>query len=179
MRTPALLVALLVPLSLAAQSPAAPTPSDPWSAWRHLLGEWDSANPPGQGQGHFSFAPDLGGKVLVRRHAADVPAAEGRPGGHHEDLMVVYPASDGAPYRAMYFDNEGHVIAYAAAVQDDGRTVVLTSDAAPGAPRFRLTYLLPAEGPATVRFEMAPPGTPDAFSVYLEGKAVRKAAPAR
>lgn len=46
---------------------------------------------------------------------------------------------------------------------------------APGRPRFRLTYTKREGGTLAIKFEMAPPGTPDAFRTYLEGPAARDA----
>jgi hypothetical protein len=36
-------------------------------------------------------------------------------------------------------------------------------------PRFRLVYTRLAADSVDVKFEMAPPGNPDAFKVYTEG----------
>ena len=67
--------------------------------------------------------------------------------------------------KALYLDNEDHVIRYlVTAVSEE---VAFTSEAAPG-PRFRLTYLRKSESLVTVRFEIAPPPTPEAFKTYLE-----------
>src|SRR5579871_4037845 len=85
---------------------------DPWSDFRFLMGEWTAAGSPAQGTGGFTFATELEGKILVRRNRAELPAAAGRPAGKHEDLMVLYRESGGKQVKAMYFDNEGHVIPY-------------------------------------------------------------------
>ncbi len=147
----------------------------PWQAWQFLLGDWEGegTGEPGEGIGNFSFATDLQGTVLVRRNHSDFPAARGRPATSHDDLMILYQEA-GRPTRASYFDNEGHVIQYAAEFSRDSNTVIFLSDPAPGTPRFRLTYGKKAEGLVTIRFEFAPPGKPDEFVRYIEAVARRK-----
>jgi hypothetical protein len=145
-----------------------------WTFWRGLLGEWTGGGEgdPGQGVGSFAFAFDLQGRILVRRNRTDFPATKNRPPFFHEDLMIVYPGP-GNLSRAVYFDNEGHVIHYAVTVFPAERKVTLISDPDPLAPRFRLTYRLKGSDAVTVRFDIAPPGKPDDFSFYLQGTARR------
>ena len=171
---PALCVLSL--LSLLAAPPAAAKPDDPWAGWRFLVGEWsgDGSGQPGQGQGGASFVLDLGEKVLVRRSQSVYPAAQGKT-VTHEDLLVVYPGSGTEKEKkAVYFDNEGHGIHYSASATADG--VVFLSEPAPDSPRFRLTYLREKDGGVRVRFEIARPDKPDAFSPYVEGVTHKKAA---
>jgi len=161
---------LLSALTLAAQ---AQTPAvDPFAPVRFLAGEWvgEGSGAPGKGQGAFSFRFELEGRALVRRSAADYPARDGRPAVHHEDLLTVF--AEGGRLRALYLDNEGHVIRYA--VQPLDRGVVFQSEPAPG-PAFRLTYTSRGEGAATVAFAIAPPDKPGAFSTYEEGDCRRTA----
>ena len=145
-----------------------------WDFWRGLLGEWagGGGGDPKQGVGSFMFAFDLQGRILVRRNRTDFPATKDRPSFSHEDLMIVYPAP-GNLSRAVYFDNEGHVIHYAVTVSPAKRKATLISDPDPLVPRFRLTYQLTGSDAVTVRFEIAPPGKPDDFSLYLQGTARR------
>ncbi|MBP1772855.1 MAG: hypothetical protein H6P99_2018 [Holophagaceae bacterium] len=167
----ATLFAAVAVLSLGAQAPAAAPKADPFAALRFLAGEWrgEGEGKPGQSTGQASFRFDLDGKVLVRRSHADYPAANGRPVARHEDLMTFFV--EGGQLKALYLDNEEHVIRYLVTEAPSG--VAFTSDAGPG-PRFRLTYLKGAEaGRVTLRFEIAPPGKPEAFATYLEG-AMRK-----
>jgi hypothetical protein len=174
------ILSALVLIAFSAGSSAAAPEDDAWEPFRFLVGDWtgEGGGEPGKGSGQFSFAWDLGGKVLVRRNRADFPAAGGRPAFTHEDLMVVYRADRGNPSKAIYFDNEGHVINYAIAFSDDKRTLTFLSDAAPAAPRFRLTYTKGEEHSMGIKFEIAPPGKPDGFKTYLEGNARRQKAPA-
>jgi hypothetical protein len=88
----------------------------------------------------------------------------------HDDLLIVYLEIVGRT-RAIYFDNEGHVIHYEVDFSPDQKTLAFVSDPTPSAPQFRLTYLRAGDDSLTVRFEMAPPGQAGAFSVYTEGTA--------
>lgn len=168
----------LAALGFLAVPGAAAADGGPWDAFQFLLGDWvgGGSGQPGQGSGEFSFRPDLQGKILVRRHRAELPAGQGGPARVHEDLMVVYPGAGPAPARAMYFDNEGHVIRYAVRPATDPAGLVFTSDVEPSAPRFRLTYTKTSGETVSIRFEVAPPGKPEEFRSYLEGTARKKAA---
>ena len=160
-------------------SPPQQKTSDPWVAWRFLVGEWtgQGSGQPGEGTGSSSFAFDLGGKILVRRNRADYPATKDRPAVSHEDLLIVYQASDGPSARAIYLDNEGHVIQYRAQFSEDQKVLTFLSDPAPSTSRFRLTYTKGSNGTLTVKFGIATPGQPDTFSTYVEGVVRRKGPP--
>ncbi|MFL6259177.1 MAG: hypothetical protein ACJ76Y_05640 [Thermoanaerobaculia bacterium] len=149
----------------------APAPAgDPYSALRFLMGEWVADGPAAAGSGHFEFTPDVQGNVLVRRNHAEYPAANGRPAANHDDLMVIY--REGGT-RAVYFDNEGHVIRYAVET-GAADTVTFVSEAATRAPRFRLSYKKLPDGRLDGKLEIAPPGKPEEFKTYLEWMAKRK-----
>ena len=166
---------LAVVLIIGAPGRTAP-PADPWAACRFLLGEWvgEGEGQPGRGTGGFTFALELQDKVMVRRNRAELPATAGRPAAVHEDLMVVYRPEAGQPPKAIYFDNEGHVIQYNLSVSADQRMLTFLSDPQPSGPRFRLSYTKADADSVTVKFEIAPPGKPDEFKTYLEGKVHRK-----
>ena len=159
-----LFLALSMGCSLVAQAPM--PAGDAFAPVRFLAGEWkgEGDGQAGQSSGVATFRFELEGKALVRRSYADMAAANGRPAAHHEDLMTVF--SEGGQLRAIYFDNEGHVIRYAVTANPEG--VIFTSEAAPG-PCFRLSYLRKSETIVNVRFEIAPPNAPEAFKIYLEG----------
>ena len=147
---------------------------DPWQPLRFLVGTWtgEGGGAPGQGSGSFSFQLDLQDKVLIRKNRADYPAAKDRPAYSHEDLMVVYPEEK--KWKAVYFDNEGHVIHYSVELSKDQGVLTFLSDAVPSAARYRLTYTKAPDGKLAIRFEIAPPGKPDGFSTYLEAIARRE-----
>jgi hypothetical protein len=162
MRPPALLL-IAAATVLSAQAP------DAFAPLRFLVGTWqgeDGKGTPGTAsRGSFTLAEDLGGKVLVRRNFAEYPAQGGKPAFRHDDLMTVY--AEGGQLKALYVDNEGHVIHYAVAKAGDG--VVLQSDG-PG-PRFRNTFLPKGADQVLIRFEIAPPGKD--FTPYIEATAKR------
>jgi len=139
-----------------------------------LVGEWlgDGSGQPGQGTGGFSMRFELGGKVLIRRNRADYPATPERPAFSHEDLMVTYLDTERDGLRAVYWDNEGHVIHYAVTAPAEERAEFVSDAAAPG-PRYRLTYVKTAANLLSITFEIAPPGRPDAFKTYIQAKARR------
>jgi hypothetical protein len=82
--------------------------------------------------------------------------------------MVVYKNQEGNPAKAIYFDNESHVIRYNITYAD--RKIVLTSEPNPATPRFRLVYELLEDSLVNIRFEMAMPNAPEEFKLYLEGR---------
>ena len=149
----------------------APAKADPWAAYRFLIGTWTGE---GQGQsgantGTATFKLDLDGRILVRTNRATVAATADRPAAVHQDLMVIYREAPAEQVRAIYWDNEDHTIVYDVSASADGQSVTLVSKATASAPRFRLVYTLLAPGSVDVRFEMAPPGNPEAFKVYTQG----------
>lgn len=86
--------------------------------------------------------------------------------------MIIYPAADGNSFRAIYFDNEGHVIPYAVTLPQKPNVAVFETEAGQPGPRFRLTYELNADGVLENVFWIAPPG--GEFKVYVRGTLKRK-----
>ena len=84
-----------------------------WENWMFLLGEWEGGHEgdPGQGYGRFSFSFELDQNILVRRNRTIFPATKEREGYTHDDLLIIYTEFTGSK-RAIYFDNEEHVIHY-------------------------------------------------------------------
>ena len=146
-------------------------PSDPYAPLHFLIGEWVADGPAAAGSGHFEFTRDIQGNIIVRRNHAESPAASDRPVANHDDLMVIY--REGGGTRAIYFDNEMHVIRYT--VEAGGPdAVTFVSETAAGAPRYRLSYKKLPDGRVGGKFEIAPPGKPEEFKTYLEWTAKRK-----
>jgi len=91
--------------------------SNNWEKLDYLICNWkgEGNGKPGQGEGTFSFKLDLDKNILVRISHTEDPSPkepnEGR-GYVHNDLMIIYRDSTGTPNRAIYFDNENHVINY-------------------------------------------------------------------
>ena len=136
-----------------------------------LVGEWSGSGSgePGQGLGSFSFQPDLQDRVLVRRAHSEYPATSSRPATVHEDLLIVYDGSA----KAIYFDNEGHVIHYSITTDPSAKTATFLS-ADPAPPGFRLTYTEIAPGQLRVVFDISPSGRPADFKTYVSGVVTRR-----
>jgi hypothetical protein len=142
-----------------------------WGPAQFLVGNWkgEGNGQRGQSVGAFSFAPDLQGKILVRKSFAEYPQAGGRPASRHEDLMIVYREESSHALRATYFDSEEHVIQYLVELIEKG--VVFVSEGAPSGPRFRLTYASIDKDTLKIKFEIAAPGKE--FAPYIEASAHR------
>ncbi|PWT98326.1 MAG: hypothetical protein C5B51_29530 [Terriglobia bacterium] len=143
-----------------------------WGPLQFLVGRWtgEGTGVPGEASGGFSFAPHLQGKILVRKNFADYPPAAGKPGFRHDDLMVVY-RDESQRLRAMYFDNEGHVISYTVKPIESGG-VVLESEGPQNVTRYRMTYRASSADRVRIGFEIAPPGKD--FAGYIEATARRE-----
>lgn len=147
-----------------------------WADWDFLIGEWasgESNGVPGTASaGSFTVAPELGGKILVRKNHAEYPPANGRPAIVHDDLMIVY--HEGNATKALYTDNEGHVIHYDVNFSMDKKKLVMLSEKATGAPQYRLTYEGLQPGVVKLLFEIAPPEKPEEFKKYVEAVVKKK-----
>lgn len=142
-------------------------PNASWDKWTWLMGEWkgEGNGQPGQGGGTFSFVYDLGKNVIVRKSHSEYAAKDNKPETIHDDLMIVYPGNGEQP-KAIYFDNEGHVINYLISYADS--SIILTSEIVANAPLFRLTYTLLGSNTTDIKFELSRDGK--SFMTYIEGK---------
>jgi hypothetical protein len=166
------IVLFVFAVSLSAQQPMK---ASNWDSWQFLLGEWvgeGGGSGPGQGLGTSTFYLDLQDTILVRKNQANYPASKDRPAYSHDDLMIIYQQPDST--KAIYFDNEGHVIHYTVELSPGHETLTFLSEIIKTAPRFRLTYTKVKEGTLKIKFEIAPPGKPEAFSQYIEAVLHRK-----
>jgi hypothetical protein len=171
------LVMVCQALTASAQQPAA---GGNWDSLKFLVGKWvgEGTAETGQaGAGSCSFEPGLQSKVLVRKNHSEYPATNGRPAISHDDLMIIYPDRAKQLLRAFYTDNEGNVIHYTVTASNDGKNAVFLGDTEMGARRYRLTYTLTQPDHMAIAFEMAPPGKPDEFQKFIEGKMRRSANP--
>ena len=150
--------------------------TDDWGPLEFLIGQWSGQGngSPGTGSGSFSFQPDLQRQILVRKSFADYPPAADKPASRHDDLMIVYREGTSRQLRAIYFDNEGHVIRYT--VDATAERVVFTSDGARSEERYRMTYWPADLDQLDFRFEVATPGKD--LATYIDAK-LRRAAAAR
>jgi hypothetical protein len=146
---------------------------DPWEGLRFLLGTWEAkttgGNAQAQGTGTYTFRLELKDHVLARHSGYEACKGPEDFNCEHGDLLYIYP--EGAGLRAIYFDNEGHVIHYAVSVAKPGMVVMVSDPAGPG-PQFRLTYELNGDLMAG-KFEIKMPGKAD-FGTYLEWSGRRK-----
>lgn len=170
------LVLAMVWIALTASLAAQPAKTGAnWENWKFLLGDWvgQGEGQPGRGTGGFSFHPHLQDRILMRKNHAEYPAFKDQPASIHDDLMIIYQEPD-QPVKAIYFDNEGHVINYSAEFSKDGNMLTFVSEPAASVPRYRLTYTKAGKDTLNIKFEIAPPGKPDEFTTYLEAKARKK-----
>ena len=149
-------------------APSARAADDPLAPLRFLLGEWKAIDrPPGE-SGSFTFKTSVQDRVIVRTNEAVYPATDKRPASRHDDLMVIH--DDRGALKADYYDSEGHTIRYDVQVPGPGR-VVFVSAPSPEGPRYRLSYTVDSDGVLKGTFEIAPPGTPEAYKPYLSWSA--------
>lgn len=156
-----------------ASSPAAAPAADPWAPVRFLLGDWigEGSGEPGQGSGWTRFKFDLEGRIIRRINHAEYPPKPGEAKGTvHDDRMTLFP--ENGALKAIYFDNEGHVIRYLVSAEKEN--AVFTSEPGPG-PRFKLVYHPLPDGRLRLDFFIAPPG--GSFKPYLGALLKRGALP--
>jgi hypothetical protein len=175
-----LLALSCAPLSAVLAAPAASAPSAKWDALHFLEGSWEARTQGGsanaQGTGSYSFKRELKQHVLVRRSQS----AEGCQGpaafdcGHH-DILYVYEDPAGEGLRAIYFDDEGHVIHYEVTTPEPS-TAIFTSPPSPIAPQFQLRYQLKG-GVMSGTFQMRMPGQTQ-WRSYLEWSGRARSSPA-
>ena len=142
----------------------------PLAPLQFLLGEWEGIGDQAGATGGFTFAPGVQDRVIVRTNYSNTPPHGGTPASRHDDLMVIYV--DAGVVKADYFDNEGHVIRYVATARPG--EVVFLSEIKPAEPRYRLAYTRASATTLNGKFDVAPPGKPEAFTSYLSWSA-RKA----
>ena len=145
--------------------------TDSWSGWDWLIGNWigEGEGQPGRGEGKFSFQLDLDKHVLVRKATSNYPATDIKPAIKHSDLMIVYLSKTDVPDKAIYFDNENHVINYT--VQMTAKSIVFLSEQTADLPVLRLSYTLIKPGKIAVKFEMSRDGI--TFKTYVEGNSIK------
>ena len=162
--------AAIIAIATVLAASARAEPPAPLAPFQVLIGEWQALDDPSGATGGFTFSWSVQDRVIVRTNYANYPAANGTPASRHDDLMVIYVDAD--VVRADYFDNEGHVIRYVADGKPD--QIVFLSEVKPSEPRYRLVYRRASDGFLRGRFDVAPPGSPEAFSSYLSWTARKR-----
>jgi hypothetical protein len=166
-----LAVTLLFSSTISAQTP---TKANPFQALAFLEGTWDAKvqnNATVKESGRYSFGRELDGHVFARHGTTDPNCkAPANFDCAHSDLLYVFSDGPDSSLKAIYFDNEGHVIHYAVTMPTPNSVVFLS---APGqGPQFRLSYEL-ASGVMTGKFQMLMPGQSE-WRTYLEWSGSRK-----
>ena len=132
-----------------------------WDKLQFLLGDWSSpvSGQPGQGvSGSTTFSFDLDQNIMIRRSSAEFAPEHGQTKGLvHDDLLVIYQQPEESQFRAIYFDNEGHIIHYVLAFPDEQPSVIFESEASGLSPRARLTYQALKDGSLKIEFSIASP----------------------
>jgi len=149
-----------------AQPPATP---DPWAGIRFLIGSWETKTTGGAAQAQaaavYTFRLELRDHILARHSRSGACVNPDDAECQHNDLLYIYPEGGAGSFKAIYFDNEGHILHYDLSIPKPGTAVFLSDAAQPGA-QYRLTYTL-LDGVMSGQFEMKLPGQTD-FVSYLE-----------
>ncbi len=147
-----------------------------WDRLEFLIGDWVSpvSGQPGQGiAGYSTFSYALDRKIIVRNSRAEFAPAPGEEKGLvHDDLLISYQQPGETKLRAVYFDNEGHIIFYRVLFPDAQPGVVFESEGTEMSPQARLVYTTEADGTLVTEFSVALPGGP--LLSHVKGKLTRR-----
>jgi hypothetical protein len=154
---------------------SAQTGNERWNPLRFLEGTWDAKT---QGEtsgvnatGAYTFRKELGGHILARHTSATGCKGPVDFNCEHGDLLYIYQDLPDQPLKAIYFDNEGHVIHYTISTPTPTSAVFLSDPSAPG-PQFRLTYELSGTL-MSGKFQIHMPGQAG-WKSYLEWSGVKQ-----
>jgi hypothetical protein len=149
--------------------------SSAWKSLQFLVGTWEAKTQGGSagaaGSGTYTFQLELRGHVLARHSAGAACKGPADFDCEHGDLLYVYESPPGGSVKAIYFDNEGHVINYDVTATAPNSAVFLSPASNPG-PQFRLVYEL-KDRTMYGQFQMRMPGQSE-FKSYLEWSGRRK-----
>ena len=145
---------------------------NPWEKLNYLISDWkgEGSGKPGEGEGYFTFNLDLDRNILIRTSHTEYPATKDSPATVHKDLMIIYRDNTGTADRAIYFDNENHVINYSISYSNNN-DIVFISDKIPDIPIFRLTYSIIDDITVYIKFEMSQDG--EKYFTYVQGRSKR------
>ncbi len=154
-------------------------PMTEWERLQFLIGSWISpvSGQPGEGiSGASTFSHALDGKIIIRNSRAEFAPAPGEEKGLvHDDLLIIYQQPGEGGLRAVYFDNEGHIIHYKLSFPEKQPGVIFESEASENSPQARLVYDTEPDGTLFTEFSVALPGGP--LLSHVKGKLVRADAP--
>ena len=151
------------------------TPAEEWKPLQFLIGTWDAKTQGGSagaaGSGAYTFRLELRRHILARYSSSAGCKGPADFDCEHGDLLYIYPQGPGMPLKAIYFDNEGHVINYDVTTPEANTAVFLSPASQPG-PQFRLMYELKGRT-MQGRFQLRMPGQAE-FKSYLEWRGDKK-----
>lgn len=171
-----ILVALLASAWFAQTNAPSSENADPLKALSFLEGTWQAKTQGGSAgaetSGTYVFQRELKSHVLAR-HSQSSASCKGPAAFdcEHNDLFYVYVDPERPGLKAIYFDNEGHVIHYDVSVPDSA-TAIFQSDGPGHGPQFRLIYEL-RNAVMSGKFQMRVPGQKD-WKSYLEWSGPRQ-----
>jgi uncharacterized protein YaiE (UPF0345 family) len=138
-----------------------------------LEGTWEAKTQQGTAGatavGTYTFVRELGGHILARHSATADCKGPASYDCDHVDLLYVY--QDGSALKAIYFDNEAHVIHYDVSTPDPNKVLFLSDPSIPG-PQFRLAYER-KDAVMSGKFQMRMPGQTE-WKSYLEWSGAKK-----
>ena len=151
------------------------TPVDPWKPLQFLIGTWEAKTQGGaakaEGSGTYTFQLELHNHILARHSSSEACKGPADFNCEHGDLLYVYREAAGQAYKAIYFDNEGHVIRYEVTAPSASTAMFLSDPSSPG-PQFRLVYSLDGSI-MSGKFQMRMPGKTE-FKSYLEWSGAKR-----
>jgi hypothetical protein len=150
-------------------------PASSWKPLKFLIGTWQAKTQAGTSgaasSGTYTFQLELRDHVLARHSSNSGCKGPADFNCEHGDLLYVYPDTSPMSYKAIYFDNEGHIIQYEVSAPAPGTAVFLSSPSQAG-PQYRLDYQL--KGSTMFgKFQIRMPGQAE-FKSYLEWSGEKK-----
>jgi hypothetical protein len=148
----------------------------PWSALSFLEGTWEAKTQAGgaagaNAAGTYTFTKELGGHILARHSSSTACKGPSDFDCAHRDILYVYQDTPGQPLKAIYFDDEGHVIHYSVSTPSSTSAVFISDPSIPG-PQFRLVYELKG-AVMSGKFQMHMPGQTE-WTSYLQWSGAKK-----
>ena len=161
---------------LASSAACAAEPAvDAWKPLQFLIGTWEAKTQGGsakaESSGNYTFQLELRNHILARHSGGEACKGPADFNCEHGDLLYVYREAPGQPYKAIYFDNEGHVIRYDVTTPGASTVTFLSDPSSPG-PQFRLVYSLDGSI-MSGKFQMRMPGQTQ-FNSYLEWSGAKR-----
>jgi hypothetical protein len=163
-------LAHLLPFVLAFEIMAqTPQSTNPFQPLAFLEGTWGAKGVGSSGaasDGKYAFVQELRNHLLAR-HTVSQDSCKGPStfDCDHSDLLYIYPEGPNQALKAIYFDNEGHVIHYDVSTPSPSSAVFLSDRSLPG-PQFRLLYERKGDT-MSGKFQVRIPGQSE-WKSYLE-----------